>query len=58
MDRDRGQVHHFAYPARRATLHAMSESLAASGLPGYPGSPAFVHASDGVDVEMFAIEAV
>jgi len=31
---------------------------AAAGLPGYTGPPAYVHACDGVDVEMFAIEPV
>jgi hypothetical protein len=37
----------------------MEESLAcAAGLPGLSGEPAFVHACDGVDVEMFAIEPV
>lgn len=54
----RGRVHHPAYEAREATLHRAEESLAAAvGLPGLR-EPAFVHACDGVDVEMFAIEAV
>ncbi|MEX1362464.1 MAG: DUF2071 domain-containing protein [Nannocystaceae bacterium] len=55
----RGQVHHAAYDARQATLHHAEESLAAAvGLPGLDGQPAFVHACDGVDVEVFAIEPV
>lgn len=55
----RGRVHHPAYEARTATLHRMEESLArAAGLPGLEGEPAFVHACDGVDVEMFGLEAV
>jgi uncharacterized protein YqjF (DUF2071 family) len=55
----RGRVHHPAYEAREATLHRMEESLAcAAGLPGLAGEPAFVHACDGVDVEMFGIEPV
>lgn len=55
----RGRVHHPAYEARTAALHRMEESLArAAGLPGLEGEPAFVHACDGVDVEMFGLEAV
>jgi uncharacterized protein YqjF (DUF2071 family) len=55
----RGRVHHPAYEAREAELHRMEETLAeAAGLPGLVGEPAFVHACDGVDVEMFGIEAV
>lgn len=55
----RGRVHHPAYVARTATLHRMEETLAAAaGLPGLAGEPAFVHACDGVDVEMFGLEAV
>ncbi len=54
-----GQVHHEAYPAREAELHELEESLAqATQLPGYAAPPAFVHACDGVDVEMFAIEPI
>lgn len=54
-----GQVHHEAYPAREVELHGLEESLAeAAQLPGYDAPPAFVHACDGVDVEMFAIEPV
>ncbi len=55
----RGRVHHAPYEARTATLHHMEESLAAAaGLPGLSGDPAFVHACDGVDVEMFALAPV
>jgi uncharacterized protein YqjF (DUF2071 family) len=54
-----GRVHHPPYPARRATLHSVQESLvAAAGLPASSGPPAFVHASDGVDVEVFALRPV
>ncbi len=52
----RGRVHHPPYPARRATLHAFTEGLfAAAGLPPAAGAP-IVHASDGVDVDVFALE--
>ncbi|MEM7154392.1 MAG: DUF2071 domain-containing protein [Myxococcota bacterium] len=55
----RGQVHHPPYVARAARLHRFEESIAtAAGLPGYAEPPAFVHACDGVDVEVFAIEPV
>lgn len=55
----RGRVHHAAYEARAATLHRVEESLiAAAGLSGQSEAPAFVHACDGVDVEMFGLEAV
>lgn len=55
----RGRVHHAAYEARQVALHRMEESLAAAaGLPGLAGAPAFVHACDGVTVEMFGIEPV
>ena len=55
----RGRVHHPAYEAREAELHRMEETLAsAAGLPGLRGEPAFVHACDGVAVEMFGIVAV
>lgn len=55
----RGRVHHPPYEAREVTLHRMEETLAAAlGLPGLAGAPAFVHACDGVDVEMFGLERV
>lgn len=55
----RGRVHHPAYQARAAELHRLEESLAeAAGVPGLKGPPAFVHACDGVDVEMFGIVPV
>lgn len=55
----RGRVHHPAYEAREAELHRFEETLAeAAGLPGLVGEPAFVHACDGVDVEMFGIVGV
>jgi uncharacterized protein YqjF (DUF2071 family) len=55
----RGRVHHPAYEAREAELHRLEETLAAAaGVPGLRGEPAFVHACDGVEVEMFGIEGV
>lgn len=55
----RGQVHHPPYVAREAELHRFDESIAAAaGLPAFTHPPAFVHACDGVDVEVFAIEPV
>lgn len=48
----RGQVHHSPYPARAATIAQLDEGLlAAAGLPA--GRLETVHASDGVEVEVF-----
>lgn len=48
----KGQVHHPPYPARRATIVALHEELAAAaGLAD--GRLETVHYSDGVDVEVF-----
>jgi uncharacterized protein YqjF (DUF2071 family) len=48
----KGQVHHVPYPARRANLVSMrDELLAAAGLES--NEPELIHASDGVEVEVF-----
>ncbi len=48
-----GQVHHTAYPVRRASLVSCSEGLlGAAGLPA-GGRLETVHYSDGVEVEVF-----
>ncbi len=51
----RGQVHHVPYPARRARVERIEQTLlAAAGLPIEPtASPEAVHYSEGVDVEVF-----
>lgn len=50
----RGQVHHVPYPAQRATVDAISESLlAAAGLPAPARAPEAVHYAAGVDVDVF-----
>ena len=49
-----GHVHHRPYPLRSAQLLELDDELvAAAGLPR-PRSAPLVHASDGVDVEIFA----
>lgn len=49
-----GQVHHVPYPAHRAELIELEESLlAAAGLPPSTGKPDIVHYAPGVDVEVF-----
>jgi hypothetical protein len=51
-----GQVHHAPYPVHGAELIALDESLiAAAGLPAPAGPPPLVHASPGVDVEIFGL---
>ena len=48
-----GQVHHAPYPAQRAQLDALEETLvSAAGLPTH-GAPESVHFASGVDVEVF-----
>ena len=52
----RGQVHHPPYPAYKATLHNIDENLTDShGIP-CSGMPTFVHASPGVEVDVFALK--
>lgn len=49
-----GQVHHPPYPARRATVNELDDSLiAAAGLPAAEAPPEVAHFSEGVDVEVF-----
>ncbi len=51
-----GQVNHTPYPAHRAELLGFEETLLhAAGITQRPEQPAFVHASPGVDVEVFAL---
>jgi uncharacterized protein YqjF (DUF2071 family) len=48
-----GQVHHVPYPAHRAHVRSIDETLlAAAGLPPH-GQPETAHFSPGVDVEVF-----
>lgn len=55
----RGQVHHAPYPAFAADVIRCDEGLvAAAGLPAPGRAPDFVHASTGVDVEVFALGRV
>src|SRR4029077_7173983 len=55
----RGQVHHTPYPVQRAEVREVHDALvAAAGLPPASGLPSLVHYSPGVDVEVFALEAV
>lgn len=50
----KGQVHHLAYPAHEATLHATHDDLmVAAGLPRTERAPSAVHFSPGVEVEVF-----
>ncbi len=52
-----GQVHHTPYPARRAeVLEIRDRLLPAAGIAGCDGPPAFAHYSEGVDVEVFALQ--
>ncbi len=55
----RGQVHHPPYPAFEAEVPRVTEGLiAAAGLPAPDRPPDLVHASTGVDVEVFALKKV
>ncbi|MDC0710427.1 DUF2071 domain-containing protein [Stigmatella sp. ncwal1] len=54
----RGQVHHVPYPVRSARVEGLEESLLeAVGFHRPAGAP-LVHASEGVDVEVFALKRV
>ncbi|NUP04990.1 MAG: DUF2071 domain-containing protein [Polyangiaceae bacterium] len=51
---EKGHVHHVPYPAQRVSEFEVSDGLvAAAGLGPAPPSPAFIHYSSGVDVEVF-----
>ncbi len=55
----RGQVHHTPYPAYRAVVHELEESLVkAAGMPQTVGLPPIAHYSPGVDVEVFALKSI
>ena len=55
----RGQVHHTPYPVQHAeVLEVQDELVAAAGLPAVSGLPSHVHYSSGVDVEVFALQAI
>ena len=54
----RGQVHHTPYPLREARLDRLADSLVKSAGIEVTGPPVSVLASDGVDVDVFAIEPV
>ncbi|MDP2315505.1 MAG: DUF2071 domain-containing protein [Pseudomonadota bacterium] len=55
----RGQVHHTPYPTVAAEARHCEEGLvAAAGLPAPNRPPDLVHASPGVDVEVFALGRV
>lgn len=50
----KGQVHHPPYPAHRARVDRLSQTLtAAAGLPALDAPPEVAHWSPGVDVEVF-----
>jgi uncharacterized protein YqjF (DUF2071 family) len=51
-----GQVHHAPYPAQHAEiLEVRDELVAAAGLRGCGGLPAFAHYASGVDVEVLKL---
>lgn len=55
----RGQVYHTPYPAYAAHPYDVREELiAAAGLPATQGPPTLAHYSPGVDVEIFALQAL
>jgi uncharacterized protein YqjF (DUF2071 family) len=51
----RGQVYHTPYPTHRATLHHIEETILHTHGIQSTGEPAFIHASPGVTVEVFAL---
>ncbi|ADO74823.1 YqjF family protein [Stigmatella aurantiaca] len=54
----RGQVHHVPYPVRSARVEGLEESLLEAVGLRRPDSAPLVHASEGVDVEVFALKRV
>ncbi|AKF04786.1 YqjF family protein [Sandaracinus amylolyticus] len=53
-----GQVHHAPYPAHRARVLRLEQTLtAAAGLPALQRAPEILHWSPGVDVEVFGPRA-
>ncbi len=53
-----GQVHHEPYPIQDATLQRLDEDLMAAVGFEVPPEPPLVHYAAGVDVEIFALEAI
>lgn len=54
----RGQVYHTPYPAQRAQVLSIDETLIqATGLPPTQGLPVLAHYAQGVDVDIFDLEA-
>jgi hypothetical protein len=54
-----GQVHHTPYPVQKVqVLEVQDELIAAAGVPQPSGPPVFAHYSSGVDVEVFALQAM
>lgn len=51
----RGQVSHVPYPVHRAELISLEETLVSAAGLEVSGPPTFVHASPGVDVEVFGL---
>ena len=51
----KGQVHHIPYPAYQAEVIHLDQSLSNSHGFGDLGSPLYVHASPGVDVDVFPL---
>lgn len=55
----RGQVHHVPYPLHTARILDIEDGLlAAAGLPQPTEPPPLAHYSEGVDVEVFALEKI
>ena len=52
----RGQVHHTPYRAHRASVHNLKETLTQSHGFSCLGSPTFVHASPGVEVDIYPLK--
>ena len=52
----RGQVHHTPYQAHRASIHALKETLTQSHGFSCTGAPTFVHASPGVEVDVYPLK--
>jgi uncharacterized protein YqjF (DUF2071 family) len=53
-----GRVHHTPYPIQSTVLHSFDQSLSATWNLQHPQSAVFVHFSEGVNVEVFAIDIV
>ena len=51
----RGQIYHTPYPAYGAVLHTLEENILHTHNLFCEGMPQFIHASPGVDVEVFSL---